>query len=192
MIRINLLPVEIGREKNIIQLIVLISIVVVAILGGMYYYYNKNGNLIEEKKAEKIKKEKELASLQQVKKELEKQKSVEKRLKRKYAQIDKLNKKRVGPVKLLQVVAKSFDGSGILRSPEGQIRSISAWLQLLENPGNMLNLNGLALDYSEVANLMSSLKSHNEIRDVKLVTSQKKVDKGNEFISFRLECETRF
>jgi type IV pilus assembly protein PilN len=192
MIKINLLPSEVSREKNIIQMIILLSIVVITVFGGMYYYYNKNGKLIEEKQAEKIKKEKELASLQQVKIELEKQKEVEKRLKRKYAQIDKLNKKRVGPVKLLQIVAKSLQGTALLKSPDGQIRSISAWLELLENPGNMLNLNGLALDYSEVANLMSSLKSHNEIKDVKLVTSQKKVAEGNEFITFRLECETRF
>jgi len=192
MIRINLLPEEIGREKNVIQLIILVSLVIVAIAGGMIYYYNKNANLIEEKTAIKLQKEKELASLQQVKKELERQREVERRLKRKYAQIDKLNKKRAGPVRLLKVVAESLQGSGMIKSADGQIRAISAWLQTLENPGSALNLSGLALDYSEVANFMSSLESHNEIKEVRLVTSQKKVEEGNEFISFRLECQTRF
>jgi Tfp pilus assembly protein PilN len=191
MIRINLLPVEVSREKNI-QVIILISLIIIAIVTGMYYYHKKNAQVIEERKAEKIKKEKELASLQQVKKELEKQREVERRLKRKYAQIDKLNKKRVGPVKLLKVVAKSLQGAEMFQSADGQVRAISAWLHTLDNPGSMLSLSGLALDYSEIANFMSSLESHNEIKDVKLVTSQKKIEGDNEFISFRIECQTRF
>ena len=77
-------------------------------------------------------------------------------------------------------------------SADGQIRAISAWLHTLDNPGSTLSLSGLALDYSEIANFMSSLESHNEIRDVKLVTSQKKIEGDNEFISFRLDCQTRF
>ncbi|MBU1626681.1 PilN domain-containing protein [bacterium] len=192
MIKINLLPVEIGREKNIIQLIILISLIIIIVIGGMFYYYNKNVKIIEEKKAEKVKKESELASLQQVKKELEKQKNVEKRLKRKYEQIDKLNKKRVGPLKLLNVVAKSLHGSEMFTSVDGEIRTISAWLNSLDNSENTLILTGLALDYSEIANFMSTLQSHNEIKGVKLISSQKVVEQDNEFISFKLECQTRF
>jgi type IV pilus assembly protein PilN len=192
MIKINLLPKDISNERSLIELIVLISIIAIAVVGGMYYYYHMNVKVIEEKLAEKAKKEKELTSLQQVKLELEKQKEIETKLKRKYAHIDRLNKRRVGPVRLLNVVAESLQGTEMLKSPDGQIRAISAWINNLENPGNVLSLNGLALDYSEIANFMSSLESHKEIKDVKLTSSQKQVNEGNELVSFKIECQTDF
>lgn len=92
----------------------------------------------------------------------------------------------------MNVVAKSLQGTEVLASEGGQIRAISLWLNNLENQGSSLILSGLALDYSEIANFMSSLQTHDEIKDVILVSSQKVIEDGNEFVSFRLECQTRF
>ena len=192
MIRINLLPKEISRDKSKIELVILGVLIIIGICVGMYYYYHINVKAVEAKETERMEKEKELASLQQIKFELEKQRGVEKRLKRKYAQIDKLNKKRVGPVTLLNVVSTSLQGFEQFKLPDGQMRPISAWLNNMENLGSILSISGIALDYTEVANYMSSLESHEEINNVRLVTSQKKIDEENELIQFKLECNTKF
>lgn len=179
MIRINLLPFRAARKKENIRRQISIFLLSLAFLLIILFYYNfslnsKIGNLdasIKTTKAALGKYEKINKEIAQIKKKLN-------NLKKKLAVMDTLEANRFVPVKLLDTMTRVIVPKRM-------------WFTRLNTRGKTVQISGVALDNTTVADFMVRLENSGLFNKVDLKTlkraKKKKGVKAN-FKTFRIVC----
>jgi type IV pilus assembly protein PilN len=180
MIRINLLPFRAARKKeNIKRQLTIFGLSVVFALVVMAYYFMKLSTTLSDRKKEEAQIKIELAGY---KKTIERINNLEKKIaeiRKKLDVIKDLEKKKTGPVLLLDQIAMAV--------PKEKL-----WLTSLVEKKGKLTLNGTAMDNETVAVFMTNLENSELITAVDLKSTRlRSLPKYKLSVSdFSLECTT--
>lgn len=180
MIRINLLPFRAARKKeNIRRQLTIFVLSVVFLFVVMAYYYMKLSSTLSNLKKEEQQISVELAGY---KKTIARINSLEKKIaeiRKKLDVIKDLEKKKTGPVLLLDQIAMAV--------PKEKL-----WLTSLDEKKGKLTLNGTAMDNETVAVFMTNLENSELITSVDLKSTRlRSLPKYKLSVSdFSLECTT--
>jgi len=137
----------------------------------------------EGKKADKLAADIELANregqrLQTVKVKYEQRKKEAEAFERRVKVIDELRAQQSGPVNLLNTVGEMVNNTD------------AVWLNDMNESGNNLNINGVALTTNAVANLMTNLKRSGYFKNVEIrIAAQDQAVKDMTNFNFTLICE---
>jgi type IV pilus assembly protein PilN len=169
MIKINLLPTKKKPPKKVIDLqqqAILAGLVLVLVVIALWYYWNTQNdriNMLENKKADAVR---QIASQDNMLKEVKNVEEERKKVSEKIEIIEKLKKNQSGPVRLLDAVSNAL--------PKGV--NISS---LLENNNNV-NIEGAAFTNEDVVRFIDNLKASPLLSEVMLLetsqTTQDKID----------------
>jgi len=179
MIRINLLPFRAARKKENIRRQVSIFLLSLAFLLIILFYYNfsLNGKIdhlnakIKETKSDLVKYEKINKEIAQIKKKLN-------NLKKKMAVMDTLEANRFVPIKLMDAMTQVIVPKRM-------------WFTRLQTKGQKVNISGVAMDNTTVADFMIRLENSGLFKEVDLKTlkrSKSKKGATSEFKTFRIVC----
>lgn len=180
MIKINLLPFRAARKKeNIRRQISIYALVVIFILAVTGYYFLTLNREISRLETEKAQKKKELATYAQTTKKIKALRIKIKKIKGKLNVIQDLEKKKTGPVLLLDEIATAV--------PRDRV-----WLSSLSERAGILTLRGTARDNDTVALFMTNLEKKNHINSVDLNSAQLKELKSHQMnvTDFVITCKT--
>ena len=180
MIKINLLPFRAARKKENIkrQISVYVLSVLLLVCLMVLGFLRLNGTL-NQVRAEKARKAKELAKYKDTNRQLAKIKKRIKQIKAKLQVIRSLEKDKVGPVQLLDEIAMAV--------PRDKL-----WLRSLKEHKGKLSLVGTAMDNEPVALFMNNLEAAPHIKTVDLKRTKLKVLKKYKLslTDFELDCKT--
>lgn len=180
MIRINLLPFRAARKKeNIRRQLTIFALTVVFALVVMAYYFMKLSSTLSDREKEEQQIKVELAGY---KKTIERINNLEKKIaeiRKKLDVIKDLEKKKTGPVLLLDQIAMAV--------PKEKL-----WLTSFVEKKGKLTLNGTAMDNETVAVFMTNLENAELITAVDLKSTRlRSLPKYKLSVSdFSLECTT--
>ncbi len=156
MIRINLLPFRKARRReNVRRQVNIFFLCLVFLLFVMLYLHFDLNSKVENLKAREVSLQSELNSYNRITKEIAQLKRDTALLKKKLGIIRKLEKQRVGPVRLLSEVARA--------APLDRL-----WLEGLSESQGIMKLQGTAMDNDTVALFMTELEKAPQIRSVDL------------------------
>jgi type IV pilus assembly protein PilN len=179
MIRINLLPFRAARKKENIRRQVSIFLLSLAFMLIILFYFNFSlsskikalNTKIKDTNAELKKYEKDNKEIAQIKKKLE-------NLKKKMAVMDTLEANRFAPIRLMDTMT-------VVVVPNRM------WFTSLQSKGPRVNISGVALDNTTVADFMVRLENSGLFNDVDLKTlkrSKSKKGKTSNFKTFKVAC----
>ena len=180
MIKINLLPFRAARKKeNIrrqISIYVLMVIFILVVTGYFFLMLNRDISRLETEKAQK---KKDLATYAQTTKKIKALRTKIKAIKGKLKVIQDLEKKKTGPVLLLDEIATAV--------PRDRV-----WLSSLSERAGILTLRGTARDNDTVALFMTNLEKKKHINSVDLNSAQLKELKSHQMnvTDFVITCKT--
>ena len=179
MIRINLLPFRAARKKENIRRQVSIFLLSLAFMLIILFYFNFSlGGKIDDLN-KKIKETKsELAKYDKINKEIEQIKKKLSNLKKKMAVMNTLEANRFAPVRLMDAMTKVIIPKRM-------------WFTNLQSKGNKVNISGVALDNTTVADFMVRLENSGLFNEVDLKTlkrSKSKKGKLSKFKTFKVAC----
>ncbi len=175
MIRINLLPVREARRKANLRaqggLLAAAALAGVAASVGLHLQISAS---IASERTRVAAAEKELADLEKTLKEVERFRKEKEEIERKLAVIDRLERSRSGPVRILDEVAT--------RMPERM------WLTDLKLSGGELWLGGYGIDNETIAAFLTSLEESEFISHVQLEQTELQENKGLKLNEFRIKA----
>lgn len=160
MIRINLLPVkqikaEVGRRRDLALGALCLGVTVVAIAGLYVTQYGRAAYL--EKELTNLRKE--LATLSVQAKDVTDLENKIKEVKSKHQVIEDINKKKAGPVLVMQSLSAATPGA--------------LWLTQFKETGGNLTITGVAVDNQTIAEFLKALGTHAYFKDTELVETTK-------------------
>jgi type IV pilus assembly protein PilN len=175
MIRINLLPVREARRSAALRqqglllagAAILGIVTCVAMQGAIAAQISSERARIVEAKAELKRLEKTLEEVKRFRKEKQ---AIEAKL----AVIEKLERGRQGPVRIMDAIAE--------RIPE------RLWLKELKLKGGLLELKGASTDNEVVAGFMTSLEESPLLTRVELKETTLSEDKNLKLVEFKISC----
>jgi type IV pilus assembly protein PilN len=173
MIRINLLPIreisaEVTRRRDLIvgATTLVVTLVVIA---GVYFSQASHLSSLQKQLAE-LRKENEMLNTQ-VKEVGELQNKI-KELKSKTQVLEDLNRKKVGPVRVLESLAAA--------TPSG------LWITEYRESGNDVSITGMAMDNQTVADFLRALSTFAYFRGVELVETTQADEKTGAYKRFAI------
>jgi len=179
MIRINLLPFRAARKKENIRRQVTLFLLSLVLLLIVLFYYNFSLNGKVDKLDAKIKDTQgELKKFEKINNEIAQIKKKLNNLKKKMDVMDTLEANRFAPVRLMDAMTQVIVPKRM-------------WFTRLESKGLKVNISGIAMDNTTVADFMIRLENSGLFRDVDLKTlQQSKSNKGQtaNFKTFRVVC----
>ncbi|MBN1635397.1 MAG: PilN domain-containing protein [Deltaproteobacteria bacterium] len=174
MVTINLLPIKSElRRKALIEHIMLLVLCIVLIFIGMGFMQNSVKRERETLQQEIVTTKLEIQKVTKEAGEIEQFKKRKQELERKLEIISELNTKKTGPVEVLDQIS--------LIIPE------KTWINSLNNNGQNLVLEGLAVDNPTIATFMKRLQSSEYFNDVELILAQQ--DGSNH--KFVIKCKIK-
>ena len=179
MIRINMLPFRATRKKENIRRQVSILLLSLAFMLIILFYFNFSlGSKIDDINA-KIKETKsDLSKYEKINKEIAQIKKKLKNLKKKIAVMSALEANRFAPIKLMDTMTKVIVPKRM-------------WFTNLQSKGKKVNISGVALDNTTVADFMVRLENSGLFKKVDLKTlkrSKSKKGKTSKFKTFKVAC----
>jgi len=178
MIKINLLPVKYKkrdyRSYGIFIQTALILGLTILILGALSIHL---AGKVSDMKDEKAAKEKRLAELDVLIKEVKNYEKDNKSCKEKNSIIEQLKNNQRGPVRLLDEIS--------LHLPSG------VWLTTLIEKEGLININGYAFTNSDLVNYVQNLKSSNYLSDVTLLESRQTTLESTSLYQFKLTLKVK-
>ena len=179
MIRINLLPFRATRKKENIRRQVSIFLLSLAFMLIILFYFNfslssKIGNLstkIKDAQSDLSKYDKINKEIAEIKKKLD-------NLKKKIAVMDSLEANRFAPIRLMDTMTQT-------------IVTKRMWFTSLQSKDKQVNITGVALDNTTVADFMVRLENSGLFKEVDLKTLKRaKSQKGatSRFVNFSVIC----
>jgi type IV pilus assembly protein PilN len=179
MIRINLLPVRAKKKRNtsIYQLIAMTGGVVFALLVATTVHFYFEGRVADQEKkiADADAEIKRLEKIIGEVKELDQQKS---RLLNQLAVIDKLEKGKRGPVRVLDEMSNAIPKR--------------VWLTNFREQGGLLSMSGAAIDNADISEFMRALQKSAYFSDVQLKFTQADVRDGVNIYNFEIGCRVNY
>lgn len=145
------------------------------VAGGLYYTADKDQKETQTKLAAA---NQEKARLSQVKTKYEQRKKEADAFEKRVKVIDQLHNDQTGPVNLLNTVGNTVNSTD------------AVWLSEMVDAGNSINVSGMALSTTAVANLMTNLKRTGYFKNVEIkdATQDSAVKDLTQF-NFNLVCE---
>jgi len=180
MIRINLLPFRAARTKeNIKRQISIYVLTLVFVFAVMLLVFLQLNGRLRAVRAEKDTAQRQLATYAQTTKKITLLKNQINEIRSKLNVIRDLEKKKTGPVRLLDEIAEAI--------PKNRL-----WLRSLDEKQGTLMLRGTAMDNETVALFMTNLEKAEHITTVDLKsTTLKYLDKYKlNVVDFDLACKT--
>jgi Tfp pilus assembly protein PilN len=192
MIRINLLgspkpkggkkglavsmpSIDMGRAGSPLLQVVAVLAIVGAVNGVYWYRLDHEKMAIAAKMQVAEQKNRELADIKA--RYLERQKQAD-AYKRRVDVIDQLRHNQTGPVDLLAMVGETIN------------HTEAVWLSSLQDQGNSVAIDGMALSSDAVANLISNLQKTGYFRNIEIKeTMQDDAVKDMQAFQFTLTCE---
>jgi type IV pilus assembly protein PilN len=179
MIRINLLPVRAKKKRNtsIYQLVAMSGGVVFTLLLAVIVHFYFQGQIANQEKkitdatAEIKRLEKIIGEV----KELDQQKS---RLLNQLAVIDKLEKGKRGPVRVLDELSNAIPKR--------------VWLTNFREGGGNLSMTGAAIDNADISEFMRALQKSPYFSDVQLKFTQADVRDGVSVYNSEVGCKVNY
>jgi type IV pilus assembly protein PilN len=179
MIRINLLPVRQKKKRNtsIYQLVAMSGGIVFALLVAVIAHF-AFANKIAEQEKKITDSEAEIKRLEKIigeVKELDQQKS---RLLSQLAVIDKLEKGKRGPVRVLDELSNAIPKR--------------VWLTSFKENGGSLSMTGSAIDNADISEFMRAMQKSPYFSDVQLKFTQADVREGVNVYNFEVGCKVNY
>ena len=162
MIRINLLPFRAARkQENIRRQVSIYFLSVICLITLMVYFYLSLSGELAELKRKENELGKEMASYTKITREIARIRKRTREIQDKFNIIRELERKRSGPVRLLEEIATSV--------PLDRL-----WLNSIVEKDGSLTIEGSAMDNDTVALFMTNLEKKEQIRSVDLKTTRLK------------------
>jgi type IV pilus assembly protein PilN len=179
MIRINLLPVRAKKKRNtsIYQIVAMSAVVMVASVTA-FTVHTVYANQVEEREKKISENDTEVKRLQKIIGEvnqLDKQKT---RLLNQLAVIDKLEKGKRGPVRVLDELSGSIPKR--------------VWITSFREQGGALSITGAAMDNSDISDFMRALQKTPYFTDVALKFTQADQRDGVTVYNFEIGCRVNY
>lgn len=179
MIRINLLPVRAQKKRNtsIYQIVAMAAVVMVALVTGFTVHSVFVGKVetrqtkVAENAAEMKRLEGIIGEVNQLEKQTE-------RLKNQLAVIDKLEKGKRGPVRVLDNMSESIPKR--------------VWITSFREQGGTLSLTGSAVDNADISEFMRALQRTPYFTDVNLKFTQADLKDGATVYNFEIGCKVNY
>lgn len=179
MIRINLLPFRSDRKKENIRRQVSIFLLSLAFMLIILFYYNFSLNSKIDNLNAKIKDTKsELEKYEKINKEIAEIKKKLDNLKKKMAVMDTLEAGRFAPIRLMDAMTQVVVPKRM-------------WFTSLQSKGQRVDISGVALDNTTVADFMVRLENSGLFKEVDLKTlkrSQSTKGATSKFKTFSIVC----
>ncbi len=173
MIQINLLPVrEERRRAGIRQLAIMMAAALVGSLLLVGAFYWKQTTDLKEARRNLAATQSEIDSYKKQLKQVEELRATQERIEKKLGVIERLDRSRSGPVRVLDELAT--------HSPE------RLWLTRVGTLGNQLSLEGMSLDNELVAAFLTALGDSPYFSNVELVSTQAEENDGLKLNKFKL------
>lgn len=180
MIRINLLPFRETRKKENIkrQISVYVLTLLFLVVLMVFFFLQLNGK-VRSLRAEKAQIKKQLATYAETTKKIKEIKKQIKEIRAKLDVIRDLEKKKTGPVFLLDEIATAV--------PKNRL-----WLRSLSEKQGRLKLQGTAMDNETIAVFMTNLEKAKHITtvDLKTATLRHLNEYKLDVVDFNLDCKT--
>ena len=180
MIKINLLPFRAARQKeNIRRQISVYGLSVIFLLLVIGYMSLNLNTKLNDLQSDKAQKTRELATYAETTKKIKLLETKKKQVRAKLDIIRGLEKKKIGPVRLLDELSMAV--------PRNKL-----WLTSLGEKKGILQLKGTAMDNDTVALFMTNLEKAENINSVDLISAQLKTlaDYEPSVTNFVLSCKT--
>jgi len=180
MIKINLLPFRAARQKeNIRRQISVYGLSVIFLLLVIGYMSLNLNTKLNDLQSDKAQKRRELATYAETTKKIKLLETKKKQVRAKLDIIRGLEKKKTGPVRLLDELSMAV--------PRNKL-----WLTSLGEKKGILQLKGTAMDNDTVALFMTNLENAENINSVDLISAQLKTlaDYDPSVTNFVLSCKT--
>jgi len=179
MIRINLLPVRAQKKRNtsIYQIVAMAAVVMVALVTGFTVHSVFVGKVetrqtkVAENAAEMKRLEGIIGEVNQLEKQTE-------RLKNQLAVIDKLEKGKRGPVRVLDNMSESIPKR--------------VWITSFREQAGTLSLTGSAVDNADISEFMRALQRTPYFTDVNLKFTQADLKDGATVYNFEIGCKVNY
>jgi type IV pilus assembly protein PilN len=180
MIRINLLPFRAARKKeNIKRQISVYVLTLVFLCALMAFFFLQLNGKVRNLRAEKASINKQLKTYAATTRKIQKLKNQIKEIRAKLDVIGALEKKKTGPVFLLDEIAAAV--------PKNRL-----WLRSLAEKNGTLDLKGTAMDNETIAGFMTNLEKAEHITSVDLESAKMRYIKQYKLnvVDFDLNCKT--
>ncbi len=179
MIRVNLLPVkqlkaEVSRRRELTLAGVALAVTALVLAGAYFYQSYRMSSL----NAELTGLRQEIAALNVKVKQVGELESRIKEFKGKHTVIEDLNKKKVGPVRVMESLS--------VATPT------SLWLTEFKEAGGNLVINGLAVDEQTIADFMRALEKVENFKNVELVETTQGAQATAAFKRFSIKMSVSF
>jgi len=163
-----------GAGSTLLQVVAVLAIV--GAINGVYWYrLDHEKKAIESQMRIAEQKNRELADIKA--RYMERQKQAD-AYKRRVDVIDQLRHNQTGPVELLAMVGETVNNTE------------AVWLNSMQDQGNNVAIDGMALSSDAVANLISNLQKTGYFRNIEIKeTSQDETVKDMQAFQFTLTCE---
>jgi len=195
MIRVNLLPTKAVVKGTSIRTQLIAAGVIVLLFSALpiLWSYSLNSQ-IEELNAEIAKKEKELREVKEARSKLDKIKKLNQSLKRKLDVINDIEKKRTGPVWLMDQIADALTRFPVRNVRTGNITykylDDRIFLDSMKVTGKDVTITGLAINNTYLVAFLNNLRNKSDLfSSVKLVYSDEEKYKGGKVRKFKITCK---
>jgi type IV pilus assembly protein PilN len=179
MIRINLLPVRAKKKRNtsIYQIVAMSAVVMVSAIAA-FTVHTVFANRVQEREAKIAENTAEVQRLQKIigeVNELEKQKE---RLLNQLTVIDKLEKGKRGPVRVLDEMSGSIPKR--------------VWVTSFRETAGALSITGSAMDNSDISEFMRAMQKTPYFSDITLKFAQADIRDGVTVYNFEIGCKVNY
>ena len=158
---------------------VLLLVIMLAVVSAGIYYLKHQYDVENEQIAQQMKKEEmDAVRLAAIKTKYEQRQKEAAEYEARVKVIDELRSKQFGPVELLNMMGTTVNNTD------------AVWLNSMNDAGNQINLEGVALSANAVANLMTNLIKSGYFKNVEITrTFQDEAVKNMQAFNFVLVCE---
>ena len=179
MIRINLLPFRAARKKeNIRRQISVFALTFIFFIIAAFAWNMRLSAKIKDLNVEVENTQKEVAKYRKITQKIKKIKTQLRVLKKKTQVINKLQRNRFEPVKLLDTMSD-------------KVIAKRMWFTSFSNKGRKVEIDGIALDNRTVADFMTRLEGSGMFAAVKLQKIEKHVRKKTSLKKFQIRCRKK-
>ena len=187
MIKINLLPVRAAKKKETLrQQIIIAALFLGVVLAAILYLEASISSKITKVEVKIAALNKEIIELKKEEKYSEEIKLKKKTVESKLNIIDELDKKKSGPVHLMDELSKSIPFEPGAELPK------KIQLTSLKEKGGTLELKGFALDNETIASFMTNLEYSPYFKNINLGSSKAVKKKKIKVKDFTITCQLDF
>lgn len=179
MIRINLLPVRAKKKRNtsIYQLVAMTGGILLSVLVAVTVHFAYQ-NTLEEQAKKIADADAEVKRLEKIIGEVKELDTQKQRLLNQLAVIDRLEKGKRGPVRVLDEMSNAIPKR--------------VWLIDFKEAGGVLSMTGSAIENADVSEFMRAMQKSPYFTEVMLKFTQADVREGVQVYKFHIECKVNY